>query len=187
MKYQILMLSYLLFTQPTLAQDTLLWTVADNSTDFESYTFQSDDTPADLTYNIDYKEQTNFFEGLELTTYDLLGNFKRTFYFNNSSPQNKTIVDEKLDDQNNSYVLSCKTNNNQKMMVLEKYSDSDVLQWEFSIECFSGTIYDPQSINILDDNKILIACYKQNGLEERVSTLFYLNSEGEFLSEIAFK
>jgi hypothetical protein len=187
MKYQILMLSYLLFTLPTLAQNTLLWTVADSSSDFESYTFQSDDTPADLTYNINYKGQTNFFEGLELTTYDLLGNFKRTFYFGNSSSQNKTIVDEKFDYQNNSYVLSSKTINNQKMMVLEKYSDSNILQWEFSIECFSGTSYDPQSINILEDNKILIACYKQNGLEERESSLFYLSSEGEFLSEIAFK
>jgi len=187
MKYQILMLSYLLFTLPTLAQNTLLWTVADSSSDFESYTFQSDDTPADLTYNINYKGQTNFFEGLELTTYDLLGNFKRTFYFGNSLSQNKTIVDEKFDDQNNSYVLSSKTINNQKMMVLEKYSDSNILQWEFSIECFSGTSYDPQSINILEDNKILIACYKQNGLEERESSLFYLSSEGEFLSEIAFK
>ena len=181
------MLSYLLFTLPTLAQNTLLWTVADSSSDFESYTFQSDDTPADLTYNINYKGQTNFFEGLELTTYDLLGNFKRTFYFGNSLSQNKTIVDEKFDDQNNSYVLSSKTINNQKMMVLEKYSDSNILQWEFSIECFSGTSYDPQSINILEDNKILIACYKQNGLEERESSLFYLSSEGEFLSEIAFK
>jgi hypothetical protein len=187
MKYQVLVLMYLLFTQPFLAQNSLFWTVTDNSSEINTYSFQSEDTPPDVKYNVANIDSENLYDSLELSVYDPVGNFMQSFYFTDSFPENQTVIDQKSDKQHNQYILSCKHIQNQKIMFLEKYSVSNVLQWEFSIECIAGTVYNPKSINILEDGKVLIACYKENGLQGKESTLFYISSEGEFISEIAFK
>lgn len=181
------MLMYLLFTQPFLAQNSLFWTVTDKSSEINTYSFQSEDTPPDVEYNVANIDSGNLFDTLELSVYDPIGNFTQSFYFTDSFSENQTVIDQKFDKDHNQYILSTKNIENQKILFLEKYSVSNVLQWEFSIECVAGTVYNPKSINILEDGKILIACYKENGLQSKESTLFYISSEGEFISEIAFK
>jgi hypothetical protein len=52
MKYQVLVLMYLLFTQPFLAQNSLFWTVTNKSSEINTYSFQSEDTPPDVKYQV---------------------------------------------------------------------------------------------------------------------------------------
>jgi hypothetical protein len=185
MKYQILLL-YLLFTLPNLAQETLYLSITGKSNEtVESYAFKQN---FDATFFLNKTDEFSVFDNMELISYHDNGSINERFFFNEKYPVNTTIVDQKIDGFSNKYLLSSKTINSNTILVLQKYSYVDVLLWEYTIECFDNSSFIPNNITILNDKEIFVSCYKQMlGSTEKESSLFCINAEGDFLSEIAFK
>ena len=97
----------------------------------------------------------------------------------------ETTIDSKLDAGNNAYKLSSMQSNNKTVTVLKKYSNSNVLIWEFSIESFDNIEFRPKAITYIDDSEVSISCDKHLlGTESIEPVIFKISKSGEFLSEL---
>lgn len=187
MKYQVPLLTYLLFTLPNLAQESLFFSIANECNEINIYPFSTSNQQFDAVYLMENIAPNSIFEQLELSRYDA-DNQKDTFYFNDTISENKKFIDQKWDHLNNKYTLTCQTKNDKMILVLEKFSSTDVLLWDYSIEDFGKFSIVPNCITLYNDNQLFISCFKQI-VDEKInqSTLFYLSSDGDFLSEITFR
>lgn len=187
MKYQVPLLTYLLFTLPNLAQESLFFSITNECNELKIYPFSTSNQSFDTTYlTVDIGPST-IFNQLELSKYDI-DNQRDTFYFNDTISENKKFIDQKWDHLNNKYTLTCQTKNDKMILVLEKFSSTDVLLWDYSIEDFGKFSIVPNGITLYNDKQLFISCFKQIKDEKiNQSTLFHLSSDGDFLSEITFK
>lgn len=186
MKYQIL-ISYLLFTQLFYAQDSNIWSLtADGSEENEYYDLLAENTPDDMVLDFNSIPEDEIFNSLKFLSYNN-GLIEDVIYLDSIDNRNQDFIDKKSDSLNNEYLLFCRTENDKKMLVLQKYSSNEVLLWEYTVECLNGNSFEPNSLTLLDDSHIFIACYKGMEKENQQSTLFCLNNEGDFLKEIVFK
>lgn len=99
---------------------------------------------------------------------------------NNSS----YIVDTVFDKDKNVYELSIQNVPDKSMIVLQKKSDDLTLLWEYSIEYLDGSILEPESITLYDNQNISILYNKQKQCEAREFSMVFINTEGEFLNHL---
>jgi hypothetical protein len=175
-KYQILIVTYFLFTLPFIAQNNYSLSIYNESSNDVRCYYSSQENSEELAID-------NFdFDGILKSIYI---SYDDAIYHNldfNVSNQDENVIDTITDSFHNTYELSIINS----LLTIKKYTPDQILEWEYTIMSFDATLFEPKGIALLNDDRIFIACYKiKNPLKKKIA-LYCLNSEGDFQNEIVF-